>query len=406
VIHRQLRRNPWLVVVLLAGLAIRAVAIPIGHGQDFVVWDEASATTLRGVNIYAHHPNYPGGPFAYFPLFLYIELPFQWLAQHTGLPFTVLGKLPILCADVACVLLIAAELRRRRCAPKVIASGAACFFLNPLVLYNSAYYGRFDSVGAALLLLALRGAVTERVLTWRTSIWFALAAAAKTFPGFVLPGVLRSARGARRRVVVGLVAVFVVLCLPYLATLPALVHDIVLYNVAKPPTGLSWQHVLLHAMSARSAKAVGWLLLVVFLVGTVWLTRVRDLYSYTALTLVLFVLCSKLVLEQYLIWPMPWLVLIGLTRTSRFGRAGLTVALAFTVVGLLENESVHPFGRPADLLNVLIAVVAAAYLVIGIVDERAGRRTAALSGGEHDDDASGRQIRAREQAEAAAASRD
>ena len=48
------------------------------------MWDAASAATLHGMDIYAHHPAYPGGPYAYFPVFLYVELPFQWLAQHTG----------------------------------------------------------------------------------------------------------------------------------------------------------------------------------------------------------------------------------------------------------------------------------------------------------------------------------
>ena len=67
----------------MCGLIARAVLIPITHGQDFVVWDLASTATLHGVNIYAHHPAYPGGPFAYFPVFLYLELPFQWLVACT-----------------------------------------------------------------------------------------------------------------------------------------------------------------------------------------------------------------------------------------------------------------------------------------------------------------------------------
>jgi len=32
-------------------------------------WDRASSATLRGINIYAHHPHYPHGAYAYFPLF-------------------------------------------------------------------------------------------------------------------------------------------------------------------------------------------------------------------------------------------------------------------------------------------------------------------------------------------------
>ncbi len=98
--------------MLAAGLVVRAILVPITHGPDFAVWDLASRATLDGVNVYAHHPAYTGGPYTYLPLFLYIELPFQWIAMHTGVPFTILGKLPIVAADLAATLLIAVELRR------------------------------------------------------------------------------------------------------------------------------------------------------------------------------------------------------------------------------------------------------------------------------------------------------
>ena len=62
--------------------------------------------TVAGRPAYA----YTGGPYPYFPLFLYIELPMQWLALHTSVPFTILGKLPIVAADLAATLLI---LRKR-----------------------------------------------------------------------------------------------------------------------------------------------------------------------------------------------------------------------------------------------------------------------------------------------------
>src|SRR6476469_2742292 len=123
-----------LVLVLAAGVAIRVALVPITRGQDFDVWDLASTATLQGIDIYAHHPAYPGGPYAYFPLFLYLERPFQWLAQHTGSSFTVLGKVPILAGDVACALVLAAELRDRTASNRAVLLGTSLFFLNPLVL--------------------------------------------------------------------------------------------------------------------------------------------------------------------------------------------------------------------------------------------------------------------------------
>src|SRR6476660_3885936 len=130
-------RFPLTITVFLASVIVRFLLLPITYGPDFLVWDLASRATLSGINIYAHHPaGYPGGPFTYPPLFLYVELPFQWLAIHTGLPFTVLGKLPIVAGDMLTGSLIAAFLAARHHSDSRIALASAAYLLNPLVLYN------------------------------------------------------------------------------------------------------------------------------------------------------------------------------------------------------------------------------------------------------------------------------
>jgi hypothetical protein len=45
--------------------------------------------------------------------FLYLELPMQWLALHTGVSFTIFGKLPIVAGDLLAAVLIAAAMRDR-----------------------------------------------------------------------------------------------------------------------------------------------------------------------------------------------------------------------------------------------------------------------------------------------------
>jgi hypothetical protein len=367
--------------VLGVGLAVRMILIPITHGQDFVVWDKASAATLRGINIYAHHPNYPGGPFAYFPLFVYIEVPFRWLALHTGISFTVLGKLPILLADIACAMLIHRELRRRGLVDRAAALGVALFFLNPLVLYDSAYYGRFDTVGCAFLLAALAGMNRgRRTLGSRAPLYYALAVAAKTFPAFLLAGVLRAAGSAWRRTVAVVIAVLVAISLPYLGAPHAFAHDLFFYDAAKPPQTLSWQQLLLHVTSVHGAKLVSYLLLALFAAGTIWLARIRDLWRYTVVVLVLFLLCSKVVLEQYLIWPMPWLVLLGWRSASTAGRAALALVGVFTIIGLLDCESMHPLGRSSALLEVVLASACVGYLLVDLLGRRGRTARTRLTG--------------------------
>src|SRR5438270_13262825 len=78
---------PYTAAVLALGLLIRAALLPLARGHDFIARDLDTRATLSGFNIYTYHlPHYPGGPYAYFPLFLYLDVPFQWLALHTGLP--------------------------------------------------------------------------------------------------------------------------------------------------------------------------------------------------------------------------------------------------------------------------------------------------------------------------------
>jgi hypothetical protein len=366
---RGLHFSPMFAVLLL-GVVVRALLIPLTHGQDFVVWDKASAATLHGVNIYAHHPVYPAGPYAYFPLWLYIELPFQWLAQHSGIPFQVAGKLPIAAADLACALLIAAAVRAQGRSKWAVAGAAGAFFLNPLVLYNSAYYGRFDSLGCALLLAALLGLSRHHRAQWRTAGYYALAVAAKTFPVLVVVGVLRSAKAARYRIVILCAAVIVVLTLPYLGAPRALYTDIFRYDATKVPQGLSWQRELLGALGVDQAKQLSYLLLICFAVVAVLLALTTDLWLATALTLVAFLLFSKVVLEQYLIWPLPFLLVVAAGAGAALAGTCLVLAGLLTTIGMLDNATYHPL-EPSAVVPYSLAAICLIGLVVCATMRRA-----------------------------------
>lgn len=364
-VHRLVRRHWAFAAVCATGVAVRAALIPLWHGQDFTVWRLASTATLRGVNVYAHHPHYPGGPYAYFPLFLYLELPLRWLAQLTPAPFVVLGKLPIALADSAVAVLVYRVLCRARSHP-VAAFGAALYFLNPLVLYNSALYGRFDSLGCALL-LAFTASRTGQAcaLTVRQACWYGLAVVAKTFPVLVAAAALRAAGARWRRLVAGTVLVSLLVVVPYLLTPMPLLHDVVAYDASKAPTGLSWWAVLDVAVRGGLIRWISDIGLLVFAVAAVLIARRThaDLTLAVAATLVAFLLGSKLVLEQYLTWPLPWLIILGMSRHGRQAAASLGTVAAFTMLGLLDCESFHPLGRTSVLLGVALAAVNIGFLV-------------------------------------------
>jgi hypothetical protein len=342
----------------------RPALLPRGHGQDFVVWDRAAAATLQGTNIYTHHPAYPGGPYAYLPLFLYVELPMYWLAVHAHLSFTVLGKLPVVAADVACALLVSDAAEASGAGRRAAAVAGAAFFLNPLVLYDSAYYGRFDTVACAFLLLAARALRRPRQAPLRAAAWYGLAIAAKTFPAFVAAGVFRATARARIRAVAVVAAVIAAVALPYLGTVHPLVQDAFAYDFAKEPQGLSWQTLLVPVWDAEDVRLLGTVLLAGFVVGSVWLTRIRRLDSYVPATLLLFLLLSKVVLEQYLVWPLPWLAAAaaGGLLVRRLASGALLAVL--TVVGCLDNESFHPLGRSSAWLVAVLVGAVIGYLAV------------------------------------------
>jgi hypothetical protein len=347
-------------LLIAIGVVIRLLIMPIGFGQDFVVWNLASAATLHGVNIYAHHPPYPGGPYAYFPLFLYIELPMRWLALHAGLSFLVLGKLPILAGDVATTALIAGELRHRGVSERVCTLAAALFFLNPLVLYNGVYYGRFDSIALALLLAALRA---TRLRQRGAAVWWGAAVAAKTFPVFTLAGFLYSQRGRWWQPVLALPCILGALSIPYLGSWRAMVHDIVTWDISKTPQGLSWQTLLSGSVDAHRLQFIGYVLLGSFALTTLGLVVIRDLPSYCLAVLLVFVLCSKVVLEQYLVWLLPLLIIVSTRPALRV--TALAVSGIVTTIGMLANPDIHPWGRsPAAVVIALAACMVTAVLVL------------------------------------------
>ncbi len=340
-----------LAAVLIIGVITRAILIPITHGPDFTVWDLASRATLRGVNVYAHHPAYGGGPYAYFPLFLYVELPMQWLALHTGVSFTVFGKLPIVGADLLITWLIVRELGRHGRDARVQAVAAALFFLNPLVIYNGAFYGRFDSVAVALLLLAVTALRAARPAGWGAAFTYALSVATKTFPIFLLPRWLRHDRTTAARALIACGVVLLAVAGPFLITSPRAFATDLVYSADKVSGGLSWQ-VLLHGLPAAVQLDIGAALLGAFVIGAVALGFIEDATLCAAATMVLFLVLSKQVIEQYLIWPLPFLVLLAGERRSR--AAWLLIA-ELTVAGALVNAYIHPFGLQPPSVNVAFA---------------------------------------------------
>jgi uncharacterized membrane protein len=369
--RRVLDALPLTTLVFIVGGIARAVLVPITHGQDFVVWDLASHATLDGSNVYAHHPAYPGGPYSYFPLFLYLEIPMQWMALHTGVSFTILGKLPIVVGDVAAAVLIASFLARRGLSDQAVAVGTALFFLNPLVVYNGAFYGRFDSVCLALLLLALRFYERGRGRTTTFAVVYALSVAAKTFPILLLPWLLLRLGRAGWRLAVILAATLIGLSAPYLITSPvAFFRDLIYYNASKGPGEYSWQQLLTDTASADTVHVASYVLFGLFVLGIAVLARtVADASTFLSASLLCSILVNKSVIEQYYVWTFPFLILM-LMRSRAEGPAVVLVVL--TGIGLVSNTFVDLLKPQARATSALIGIIAIYGVAVCIRDGHRG----------------------------------
>ena len=146
--------------VLLAGIAVRTwltADASLGHQDDinlFVDWTRRlQELGIRGFyesNVFCDYP----------PLSILMFRALGWLASFHPAALAdadllkVLLKVPACLADVAIAIMIYIECGRflgRRAAT----AAAALFFLNPVVLYDSAYWGQVDSIFTAFVLLSV-----------------------------------------------------------------------------------------------------------------------------------------------------------------------------------------------------------------------------------------------------------
>ncbi len=150
----------WLLAILIGGIALRVWVVSygrIGHLPDvntFLRW-------VRGLADLGLGDFYAAGSFCdYPPLAMLILLSVGWVAAAfdgvlaNDALLCVLIKIPACLADVCIALVLFIEGKRMFGSARALGA-AALYFLSPLPLYNSAYWGQVDSIHSLLILLAL-----------------------------------------------------------------------------------------------------------------------------------------------------------------------------------------------------------------------------------------------------------
>ncbi len=358
---RRLTAHVAVALLLFAGLALRLALAPLTQGADFNAVAALSALSLHGRDVYAIS-QLVMTPWAYPPLLLHLYAGLIWLSIHTGWSFRLLGKLPVIAADLAVAWLIFVALRRGLGA-RAAAIGMSLYLFNPLALYNGAFYGRFDAIALAFMMLAL---VHYRGRLFAPA--YALAISAKLFPLVTLPllALGKDRQPSRRLALVG--ALTLLLALPEVVTNPGGLLSHLLAD-RRLLGWLSWYDIFpaLHWLTSHQAGTLARYGIVLYAPLLLLLARC-SLYEKAAASIALYIVLNYTVFEQYLLWPLPFLIVVAFLKSDWL--AGWLAALC-TVAGMLENEqtwSVHafwhyaPVPRPWPLLNVALAASILAYV--------------------------------------------
>ncbi len=325
-------RGRGLQLALAAALLLRLTAVFVSAREvaDVLRYHKVADHILDvSWNPYQAQHLYP-----YPPVWVWAEAAAGWLSRHTGLPFPVLIKLPVVAADLLIVLLLG-----RRVGTKA----AWLYALHPVSLLITGIHGQFDALAMLAVLFALFALDDGR--RDRSALALALAIGLKSFPALLLPlFLLRIRSDLRGKARYALAALFPVA----LSLLPYALHDwsavrreLLAYGGVADFGWIGlWRGVrwLLTGALARS-EAAHWAVSIsiakllflaayaVFLI-LVWRRRLHLRLADASLAATLIFLVAYGALSaQYLLWVVP-LGLLTRGRAQAFYAAAATVALA------------------------------------------------------------------------------
>ncbi len=153
-----------------------------------------------------------------------------------------------------------------------------------------------------------------------------------------------------------------------------IVHSL-LYHTRNTALGwLSWYIVLRPWLTAPHILAVAHAAGALY-VATQLALVCLPLYAKAAACFALFVALSPTVYEQYLLWPLPFLIVLALRGRDL---SALWLVGALTVAGVLENEysishaRLAPLPTPWPPLNVALALGALVFVAVQVRHARHG----------------------------------
>jgi hypothetical protein len=381
-------RSPGFLLLLIAGFGLRLALALISLGtNDIVTWlgfaasiaEEGLVGRYGEIRVESFVMNHP-------PLAAYYAFGVREIALALGLPFALLFKLPMIAADLATAALLGV-IGGRPGRPSLVLTAAYVF--SPIAIGISAYHGNTDCLCVALAFLATLLLARGR----HAAAGLALAASlnVKLIPILLLPFLVLQCRNlaSMRRFCVGF-ACGLLPFLPFVLLQPTDFYRATLVD------GLELNHwgvtAFLHAASQNlklqplvAPVIAGFLAygtaLLLCLVGLAALAgRVRPRWSTLelgAICFALFLVVAPSFAVQYLIYVLPFLLLVDFTRGLTYSLVGGLFALViyasfWTGTFPLFSRFSGGFPMPAPLVGVLAWAVLVGYLAHAITKLHGG----------------------------------
>lgn len=358
------RENKVLVLLLTLSLFAQLMLLPLSKTGDldhWIVWTE-NLVNKRDFNFitldadYAYlknaYMNKPPGAYLY-PLAL-----LRMLFGFNYVYFQYLVKVPAVFGHLLLGYAIWAILAEKTGDRKITFLGASLYLFNPAALIQAAVLGKSDFLSLALLVFALRN-----LNGGRFPFYYGLSVLCKQTPLFLLPWLLVQKRMFKQVFTAGVIVLL--FCLPFIAYEPLTFFErLIKTHSNKRPLFLSWMRVVSrHGIKIHTFKEffLGSYLLALFVIAY---SVKAEAYRMGALVFGMFPLFSQVVYEQYLLWALPFFLLVFLLEK----RASAIVV--YTMVSLtcaITYESYNPLGHLLNPLTILLNLVLLSASIILII---------------------------------------
>ena len=323
-------RHVTVIALITTGaLALRLLPLTFGiESTDIQLYRQQALPVVHGMNVYAVTHNV----FPYTPVSMFYPALCLTLSSLAGIPFHVVVKLFAIVADAGIVLALG-TLGAGRLGPGGAVTAAALYAVNPVSILICAFHGNIMPLVVLLMLTAYllfcRDPTKNLVVS---GLLLGLAVGWRSFPVLLLPFFLAAIDDARRKIrfAVCVIAPPLLSMIPFAwADAAPMLREVLSYSGWGIHHGafaivralhlvaierVTWEHPVAWTPWMTASKPA---FLALYAIAVLFARRLR-LVDAILVTFFLFELVYAGVASQYLIWPVPFLLLVN-GRTMFWG---------------------------------------------------------------------------------------